>query len=47
LLGDSSVRAAASERAYALARDEFSWLPILDRLEGIYSDAISRRSVNK
>ena len=47
LLGDSSVRAAASERAYALARDEFSWLPILDRLEGIYSDAVSRRNVNK
>jgi glycosyltransferase involved in cell wall biosynthesis len=38
-LGDSALRARASERAYALACEEFSWRPILDRLEGIYSSA--------
>jgi glycosyltransferase involved in cell wall biosynthesis len=39
-LDDPSLRSAASERAYALARDEFGWRPILDRLENVYASAV-------
>jgi glycosyltransferase involved in cell wall biosynthesis len=39
-LRSSALRASASERAYALARDEFGWQPILDRLENIYAGAV-------
>ena len=40
-LGDSALRQSAAERAYALARDEFGWQPILDRLERIYGAALT------
>jgi len=30
----------AKARAYALARDQFGWAPILERLEAIYSNAV-------
>jgi glycosyltransferase involved in cell wall biosynthesis len=43
-LGDSALRARASERAYVLARDEFSWRPILDRLESIYATAVDAQA---
>jgi glycosyltransferase involved in cell wall biosynthesis len=42
-LGDSALRARAAERAYALAREDFGWQPILDRLEGIYASALRPR----
>ena len=42
-LGDSALRQSAGERAYALARDEFGWQPILDRLEEVYASALTPR----
>ena len=39
-LGDAPLRRNAAARAYVLARDEFGWRPILDRLEGVYGSAI-------
>ena len=42
-LGDAALRKSASDRAYALARDEFGWGPILDRLEKVYSSAVDRQ----
>jgi glycosyltransferase involved in cell wall biosynthesis len=39
-LGDAALRKSASDRAYALARDEFGWSPILDRLENVYARAV-------
>lgn len=42
-LGDSALRQRAGERAYALARDEFGWRPILDRLEEVYTSALTPR----
>lgn len=42
-LGDSALRQRAGERAYALARDEFGWRPILDRLEQVYTSALTPR----
>lgn len=38
-LKDTALRALASDRAYALARDQFGWRPILDRLEALYVSA--------
>jgi glycosyltransferase involved in cell wall biosynthesis len=46
-LEDSALRTSAAERAYALARDEFGWRPILDRLEGVYVDALSERKCQR
>jgi len=42
-LGDASLRTSASDRAHALARDEFGWRPILDRLEKVYASAVGPR----
>lgn len=42
-LADSALRERAAERAYALARDEFGWPPILDRLEAVYAGALAPR----
>jgi glycosyltransferase involved in cell wall biosynthesis len=38
-LGNEGLRRLASGRAEALARDQFGWGPILDRLEKIYASA--------
>ena len=40
LLSNSQQRKESGEAAYRLARDRFSWSPILDRLEDIYLRAI-------
>jgi glycosyltransferase involved in cell wall biosynthesis len=40
-LSDRAMLEEAKERAFALARDHFSWTPILDRLEAIYASALS------
>ena len=42
-LGDTVLRKAASDRACALARDEFGWAPILATLENVYASAVSPR----
>ena len=42
-LGDAALRRSSAERAYALARDEFGWRPILDRLEAVYAGALTSR----
>jgi len=39
-LEDVALRRQASDCAYALARDQFGWRPILDRLETIYASAV-------
>jgi glycosyltransferase involved in cell wall biosynthesis len=39
-LADPQKLTLASERAYLLARDQFGWAPILDRLEAVYSKAL-------
>ena len=39
-LSDAALRSAASESAYALARDSFGWKGVIDKLAGIYSSAI-------
>ena len=39
-LADEALRQGASERAYTVARDQFGWAPILNRLEGIYASAL-------
>jgi glycosyltransferase involved in cell wall biosynthesis len=44
-LQDDALRQAAADRAYALARDEFGWRPVLDRLEALYASAIDRASI--
>jgi len=41
-LEDPAMLEQASERAYVLARDRFSWAPILERLEAIYAEALHR-----
>jgi glycosyltransferase involved in cell wall biosynthesis len=41
-LDDPAMLEKSKERAYALARDQFGWGPVLDRLEAIYSDALHR-----
>jgi glycosyltransferase involved in cell wall biosynthesis len=42
-LCDPAMLARTAERAYVLARDHFGWDPILDRLEGIYAQAVEAR----
>jgi glycosyltransferase involved in cell wall biosynthesis len=39
-LSDDVLIAAASEAAYCLARDRFAWPAIVDKLEGLYLNAI-------
>jgi glycosyltransferase involved in cell wall biosynthesis len=39
-LCDPELRCAASEAAFALARDKFAWPSIIGKLESIYLDAI-------
>ena len=39
LLSNPELMRDAGQRAFTLARDEFSWPPILERLENIYAGA--------
>jgi alpha-1,6-mannosyltransferase len=41
-LADPSLLKAAGERAHVLARDQFGWTPVLERLEDIYSSTLRR-----
>jgi glycosyltransferase involved in cell wall biosynthesis len=45
-LADRMMRDQAGERAYVLARDQFGWAPILQRLEGIYANALAARQTS-
>jgi glycosyltransferase involved in cell wall biosynthesis len=49
-LAGATLRKESGERAHHLARDSFGWSPILDRLETIYSSAVSgsaRRNLDR
>ena len=39
-LADSALRSAASDAAFALARDRYGWPAIVDKLESVYQSAL-------